>query len=681
MSVASDIGVEVATEPAEDRYSDEELLALAADGQLIPEALDRESLIALVNASVEAGVRLSFAGKANARTLTRKVRPRGQRSVPTQSIGSATEQARNVVVEGDNLQAMVTLYRERGQVDLILTDPPYNTGQDFRYNDRWDEDPNDPGLGELVSEEDAAKHTKWVRFMLPRLQMMKSMLKPGGVLAICIDHRELFHLGQMLDELFGEDNRLAIINWQKSYSPKSDKKHVSTATEYVLVYARSKDKTKTGLLPRTDAMDARYKSRDGDPWPWKSGDAGASGAATHQGMIYGIQSPFTGDMHYPTAGDCWRSDKQYMKAWLEAWGSQYKWKDIKDGERKAQVLGLTLKQAEDRGSPCLPNKALVLAVPLAEAKKRAMAIQSEGPWPRLYFGVNGLAGPALKIYLHEVKQGIVPTTWWSNEKFDDEALLGSVSWAHAESGHSQTGINELDAVVGKGHGFDTVKPLRLFEKIIQIWCPGDGLILDPFAGSGTSGHAVLKINQATGTQRRFILIEQGRPERRDTYARTLLAERLRRVVTGDLASGKQAPVPGGFRFVTLTNKVDADALLQMERVDMVDTVIASYFEAGRRRTTDLIRETSGYRYLVARNAEDEGFFLVWGGAGENTDLTEEVYEACSQEAKAASLKPVYHVYARLRLYQTENVRFYQIPDRILADFGLDLRSDPFVEVE
>ncbi|HCJ7788423.1 TPA: hypothetical protein NV465_003262 [Escherichia coli] len=84
------------------------------------------------------------------------------------SIGSAEEQARNMIIEGENLQAMVTLYKERGQVDLILTDPPYNTGGQFRYNDKWDEDPNDPDLGQLVRFDDGSKHTKWMKAILPR---------------------------------------------------------------------------------------------------------------------------------------------------------------------------------------------------------------------------------------------------------------------------------------------------------------------------------------------------------------------------------------------------------------------------------------------------------------------------------------------------------------------------------
>ncbi len=123
---------------------------------------------------------------------------------------------------------------------MILTDPPYNTGEDFRYNDRWDNDPNDPELGLLVAKEDGSRHTKWMKAMLPRLKMMKSMLKPSGVIAVCIDHRELFHLGLLMNEIFGEENRLGIINWQKSYSPKNQDNHVSSGTEYVLVHAKEK---------------------------------------------------------------------------------------------------------------------------------------------------------------------------------------------------------------------------------------------------------------------------------------------------------------------------------------------------------------------------------------------------------------------------------------------------------
>ena len=197
------------------------------------ELLSKDELIEVIGrlqSESEPGVKLTFPGKATARRLTRRVRPRIQRTISKYGAGNPDERSRNLLIEGDNLQALATLYKERGNVDLIFTDPPYNTGGDWRYNDKWDEDPNDPGVGEVVKEDDRARHTKWMKFMYPRLLLMKQMLKPSGVLAICIDHRELFHLVQMLDEMFGDRNRLAIINWHKITSPKNQDQGVSTST-------------------------------------------------------------------------------------------------------------------------------------------------------------------------------------------------------------------------------------------------------------------------------------------------------------------------------------------------------------------------------------------------------------------------------------------------------------------
>lgn len=114
------------------------------------------------------------------------------------------------------------------------------------------------------------------------------------------------------------------------------------------------------------------------------------------------------------------------------------------------------------------------------------------------------------------------------------------------------------------------------------------------------------------------------------------------MITGEWSNGRGKPLGGGFKFLTLGNKVDANALLQMERDEMVDTVIASHFDSNRRRGAGLITiPTNGYRYLVARNVDNEGVFLVWGGANKNTDFTEEVYESCSLEAEKAGLKPFF----------------------------------------
>lgn len=640
------------------------------------ESLPVEQLIEMIREKTGAGVNLSFPGKILARQIGRRVRPRNQRTIKSRSAGDEYGRSRNLIIEGDNLQALASLYRERGQIDMILTDPPYNTGGDFRYNDKWDTDPNDPDMGEFVGSDDPAKHTKWMKFMYPRLQMMRAMLKPSGVLAICIDSRELFHLGQMLDELFGEDNRLAIINWQKSYSPRSDNTHVSTSTEYVLVYAKDERLAKTGLEARTNAMDARYRNPDKDNRLWKAGDLSARGAASHQGMVFAIQSPFTGEYHYPPAGRHWGTDRLDIKKQLETWGSKYREIDLKDATKRAELCSL------DPDDVRKGVKALVVDGDLDEASIAAFNRLEVGPWGAVFFGMKGTGRPQKKQYLEDVKKGRVPMTYWADDEIDDPEILGDVSWDHQESGHSQTGVNELTAIVGAGHGFETVKPMKLITKLIQIWCPPSGIVLDPFAGSGTTGHAVLKLNYDQGADRRFILIEQGRPERGDSYARALTADRLKRVVNGKWVNGKGHALGGGFTFKVLEQKVDAKTLLLMERDEMIDTVIASHSSTGNWRSTALITvgdEDEPYDYLVAKNGSNEGIYLVWSGPGSNTDLTEEVYEAITEEADTAGLANIYHVYSRRNLLVTDDVVWYQIPDRILSDFGLDVRTESFTE--
>jgi adenine-specific DNA-methyltransferase len=607
----------------------------------------------------EQGVRITFSGKEAAREIARSVQPRIMETLPRFSLGSSEQQADNCIIEGENLQAMVSMYRRRGKVDLILTDPPYNTGNDFRYNDRWNEDPNDPALGELVSADDGARHTKWMRFMWPRLKMMKAMLKPGGVLAICIDHREIFRLGSMLDEIFDQRNRVAIINWQKNYSPKNnvgERTHVSTATEYVLVYANEIDAARTRLLDRSALMDSRYGSIDGDPEPWSPGDPTGPGADSHRGQVYGVQSPFTGEIVYPAAGRCWAAERQRMKARLEGWGSTYVMKDLADGNEKAFVI---------KGS-------------LSVAKRTAQKILDAGNWPVAYWRDGGFGNFRIKKYLKDVRRGSIPMTYWADDDYESPEFIGSVSWDHEQSGHSQTGLNELNAIVGRGHSFDTVKPIKLFAKIMQIWCPSDGLVLDPFAGSGTTGHATLWLNRESAANRRFVLIEQGRPEKGDPYARSLTANRLKRVITGAWDAGKREPLPGGFEFVALRSRVDAPAVLAMERSLMADTVIASHFDTSRRGGRTLVRlSNDSCKYLVARNDENEGFFLIWEGVGKSPVLDADTYDAIVREALDLKLEPIYHVYARFNVYQSDDIRFYQIPNRILMDFGLSEAADPF----
>lgn len=656
------------------------------------DSLPRATLIRLLQEQEAAardagkdGIVMNYTGRTAPWQIIRMVKPKLSKIVKKLSVGDEAHQALNEIWDGENLSTMVTLYKHRGQVDLILTDPPYNTGEDFRYNDKWDKDPNDPDLGDLVPRDDGSRHSKWLKFMAPRLWMMREMLKPGGVIAICIDHRELYRLGMLMDEIFKEENRIGIINWQKAYAPKSDtggkKGGVSTATEYVLVYAKDGERAKTQMTARTEAMDARYgDNADGDLHEWKSGDASGPKAVTHRKMVYGIQSPFTGEIYYPPEGRCWANEKKTMKAWLEAWGHPYQEKWIDDGnvissnEGNFQVKSLVLKgMSFKQGQPAGGTKIIDSSSSLANER------MASGTWPPLFFGLTGKTGPQLKRYLKDVKKGKVPMTYWADEDYDVPLDIESQSWDHEESGHSQTGVAELDAVVGRGHGFQTVKPLKLIKKIIQIWCRPDGLVLDPFAGSGTTGQAVIELNDETSANRNFILIEQGNTEKGDHYARSLTAERVRRVVNGDFAAGRRSPLPGGFRFIELKKeKIDAGAVNALAREEMIDLLLTSYWNKAEKAKSYLRRlPLASHRHLFAVNSKNEGFFLIWDSPEQPSMLSRDAFKRIVEEAKASGLASRYHIYATIAPYTGSNIEFYKIPDSVLEHIGFNPRSDAY----
>lgn len=659
------------------------------------EYLDKDDLVEMVKKMVSGGVSLSFFGKRTASEIERRVKPRQTQIIRHLSIGTESEQKDNALIEGENLQALVTLYKYRGQVDLILTDPPYNTGEDFRYNDKWDTDPNDPDLGLLVAKDDGARHTKWMKAMLPRLKMMKRMLKPSGVLAICIDHRELFRLGMLMNEVFGEENRIGIINWQKTFSPKNDSKHLSTATEYVLIYAKAIESATTNLLPREEERNKSFANPDNDiEGSWAGKDPTASGFRTN--TDYAIQSPFTGNLHYPDlefdfTGDVpkankhWTGiDKKDVKASLEKWGVPYIEKDLGDGRKKALIIkgsSVNLK-AYDTSK----DQAVITA------KETALRMAASEGWvlPKLYFNDSKQGGkfegrPRIKNYLKKVKQGKVAITFWAQEDYDTPLNIEAQSWGYEDSGHSQAGVTELDAIMGKQHNFRTVKPLKLFKKIIHLWCPPNGLILDPYAGSGTTGHAVLELNnEVEESNRNFIIIEQGAPEKGDKYAKTLTYERLRRVISGERVNktGKVVkaapPLKGGFRFQLLKQAVDARAVLAMKKDELIDIVIVSHWDETKRKATlERINDDSSLKYLVGKNGDNNGYFVIWNGGDAVESFTQKAYATIVQEAKKYNLVAPYYVYARNQLYQSKTVVFHKIPDKILAHLGLNESSDSY----
>jgi adenine-specific DNA-methyltransferase len=452
----------------------------------------------------------------------------------------------------------------------------------------------------------------------------------------------------------------------------------------VLIYSKNKEMTKTKLLDRTEAMNSKYKNPGNDPEGLWRDDNPVARRKTEKDR-YAIQSPFSGSLHYPGSG-AWRYKKADMKKHLEKWGSKYVEKDIKDGRSKALVIknaSLPLIRSEQNldNNPVLELNEDKNEV-LLKSEENAINIRKNRVIPELYFLRDGYGRPAIKRYLKYVKQGKVPLTYWSDEDYDELFLLECQSWSHEESGHSQTGIRELDYLLGKGHNFETVKPLKLIEKIIHLWCPSNGIVLDPFAGSGTTAHAVLELNHISDAERSFIVVEKGEGE--DKYANTLTRERIKRAITGErvdkdgVVSVLEEPIQNGFIYWELDQKVDAKAILELRRDELIDMIIASHWEGDKRKNSSIIeRIDKGYQYLVGKNFLGEGFFIVWNGNESVGKLDQQTYMEILIEAKKENVKAPFHVYARTQVYQTSKVKFYQIPDKILFHLGLNENSDRF----
>jgi adenine-specific DNA-methyltransferase len=609
------------------------------------------------------GTILDWSGRKAIGAILSRLKPRILATLPPDidpSFGDGPGRDRNLILEGDNLQALASLPKYLGKVDFIYADPPYNTGEEFRYNDKWDDDPNDTSLGPVVLVTDTQRHAKWVSFMLPRLEMMKRFLKPGGVVAVSIDDRELFRLGLLMDQVFGEENQLGILNWQKKDAPSSDSKHVSPSTEYVLVYANRLELANTGSLGRTDQMNSRYSNPDNDPVGlWRQNNPTAKSNTPESNLFYGVQNPFTGDMHYPQPGRQWARKRSTIKEFLEAWGVPYK-----------EVPGRN------------PNAMdLVVEGDISSFSEDLQIRLQRGAWPRLYWGRDGKSRPNLKAYLDEVKQGRVPMTWLQEDDTYEPDTIGSASWPLDVTGSNRNAKTMLNALMG-GHGFDTPKPLRLIKTLIQLWCPPNGIVLDPFGGSGTTAHAVLDLNAENGADRSFILVEPGNPEAKDRqgnpdlFARTLTAERIRRVITGEWADGKpHEPLGGGFTFKTVGQQINREALGSMERNEIIDVI--AQIEAGRDPRGFRLEEVGeGFKHLVGRNRSGAAVALVYEGADASVFDEKAAGEVYAEAEKLGMTPPpAIRVYARKKLWADSDFEFRQIPDQILIDLGLEDEAD------
>ena len=225
------------------------------------------------------------------------------------------DNTQNLYIEGDNLDVLKCLKETYlGKVKMIYIDPPYNTGNDFVYEDdfakstseylansgQYDEQGN-----RLVtnSESNGRFHTDWLNMIYPRLKVARDLLTEDGVIFISIDDNEVENLRKVCDELFGEDNFVAQLVWERAFAPKNDARFISNSHDYIVMYSKQIESFKIGRLPRTVEADARYSNPDNDPrGVWQSDNLTVK---TYSASCdYPITTP-SGRVVEPPAGRCW----------------------------------------------------------------------------------------------------------------------------------------------------------------------------------------------------------------------------------------------------------------------------------------------------------------------------------------------------------------------------------------
>jgi len=355
------------------------------------------------------------------------------------------ENTKNIFIEGDNLDALKLLQETYlNKVKMIYIDPPYNTGNDFIYEDDFAENyedflqrsnQKDAEGNPLVTntESNGRFHSDWLSMIYPRLKLARNLLRDDGVIFISIDDNEQASLKRMCDEVFGNQNFVSTVVWEKRYSPQNAVKWFSEAHDFLLVYAKNKLNWYPNLLERSDAMNARYRNLDNDPrGVWKPENATAQGGHGTKSQFYVLTAP-NGKQHVLPNGRCW-----------------------------------------------------VYAEPV---------FQQMVADKRIWFGADGNNVPAVKRFLSEVKQGTACQTIWK----------------YGDVGHSQEGKKEVNVLFPESAVFETPKPVRLLKRILHLSTEANSIVLDFFAGSATTAHAVMQLNAEDNGNRKFIMVQLPEP--------------------------------------------------------------------------------------------------------------------------------------------------------------------------
>ena len=401
----------------------------------------------------------------------------------------------NMIIRGDNLEALKALLpRYEGRVKCIYIDPPYNTGNEgWVYNDNVNDPKIKKWLGEVVGKEgeDLTRHDKWLCMMYPRLKLLQKLLADDGVIFVSLDFHEQPFMRLIMDEIFGASNYVSEIACVNKPSGRSDDKYIATAHESIIVYRKSPLLTLGGFEPE-EKITKRNNKRDTDGRLYREEDLRKRGTHDERTDRPNLFYPFffnqeTGELI--VGGNDEKTPDGFIRI------EPMKSKDVQGTWRWGQDTANAQKTYIH--PRYMPNK------------------QQWSLFEWEYLDERGAAKP---------------TTLWD---FKDV--------------NSERGTEVFIKYLGfKKEDFPNPKPVGTIQRILQIATAGDDIILDSFAGSGTTAHAVLNMNKADGGHRKFILVEMM------DYADSITAERVKRVIRG-YGEGKNAveATGGNFSFYDL----------------------------------------------------------------------------------------------------------------------------------
>lgn len=478
---------------------------------------------------------LSWPGKREALLTANAPIAKTLRPSPEESVDFET--TKNLFIEGDNLDALKLLQETYlGKVKLIYIDPPYNTGKDFIYDDDFRDDVDsymrqsnqtDDAGGRLVANTEANGrfHSDWLSMIYARLKLARNLLREDGVIFISIDDNEVDNLRKVCSEVFGEENFVGQVIWQRS--KKGDSKLIAKVHEYILCYVRDKATVLANGVWRRPKEGA-------DQVLAKYAELKASLAGNHEAIR--------------TAMMAWY--RQLPESDPRKAHKHYNWSDDRGLYFADNFAG------PDDGRESRPRHDILHPVTGKPCKKPSTGWrwdEEKTKWaleqtpPRIHFGPDETTIPTRKSYLFEI----------------DSEPFSSVFY---RDGRSAT--LEVEELVGKGW-FPFPKNTDVLAELIELATKPDDIILDFFAGSGSTGHAVLNVNVAHGSKRRYVLIQLPEPTGRTGYATIaeITKRRLRQAGSKIAVSLTGVSVDKGFRVLKVDTSNMADVYYAPDALD------------------------------------------------------------------------------------------------------------------